>query len=79
MSLCALRSPTHPLIDWPEGETYPDFQGMEEEYDLSKMSEPACRTDRELDDLRPQNDRAANRHVGMRKSGMSASVAERNR
>ena len=52
---------------------------MEEEYDLSKMSEPEGRTDRELDDLRPQNDRAAIKHVGLRESGMSASVAERNR
>ena len=35
MGPCALRYPTHPLIDWPKGETHPDFQGREEEYDLS--------------------------------------------
>ena len=74
---CSLRSPTHPLIDWPEEETYPDFQGMEEEYDLSKMSEPEGRTDPELDDLRPQNDRAAIAIVGLSEFGMSAPVAER--
>ena len=31
--------------------TYPNFKGMEEHYDLPKMSEPECRTQCELDAL----------------------------
>jgi len=41
------------------------------------MSDPQCRTDRELDDLGPQNDHTAIAPVGLCESGMSAPVAER--
>ena len=44
--------------------------------DLPKMSEP-CRTDRELDDVRPQNDHPAIGPVGLCESELSAPVAER--
>jgi len=50
---------------------------MEEEYGLSKMSEPECRTDRELDDLWSENDHPASENVGLSESEMSAPVAER--
>jgi len=41
------------------------------------MSESECRTDRELDDLRPQTDPTASAIMGLFESQMSAPVAER--
>lgn len=57
----------------------PDFQGMEEHYDLSKMSEPEYRTHPELDALWAQNDSPANTSMGLFKSEMSPRVAARTR
>ena len=53
------------LIDRPEGQRTPDFKGMEEHYDLSKMPESECGTHPELDALWAQNDSPANTSVGL--------------
>ena len=52
--------------------TYPDFNGMEDHYDLPKMSAAECRTIHELDALGPQNDNTAIANVGLPESDLSA-------
>lgn len=64
-------------FDQPQRQSTPDFKGMEEHYDVSKMSEPECRTHRELDAQWAQNDPSASTSVGLSKSEMSPRVAER--
>ena len=58
-------TPTYLLLIDPKGNVPPDFKGMEEHYDLSKMPESECGTHPELDALWAQNDSPANTSVGL--------------